>query len=73
MPLGEHIRDDMGSVHAEFHKFSMHRKGDINLSLFSFSKICTLEEQELRIFDYMKDVVLDEGIPTKFVSYFCEL
>ena len=73
MPLGELFRNGMRSMHTEFHEFSMHRKGDINLSLFSFSKICTLEEQELRRIDYMKDVVLDEGIPTKFVSYFCEL
>jgi hypothetical protein len=42
MPLGEQIRDDMWSAHAKFHEFSMYRKGDINLSLFSFSQICTM-------------------------------
>jgi hypothetical protein len=50
----------MRSAHAKFHEFSMHRKGDINLSLFSFP--------ELSRFDYMKDVVLDEGIPIKLNS-----
>jgi hypothetical protein len=48
----------------------MHRNEDINLSLFSFPEFCTLDEQELRIFDYMKDVVLDEAVPIKFNSYF---
>jgi hypothetical protein len=42
MPLGEQIRDDVRSMHANFHEFSMHRKGDMNLSLFSFSEICTM-------------------------------
>jgi hypothetical protein len=37
--------------------------------LFLFSEFCTLGKQELRIFDYMKDVVLDEVVPTKFNSY----
>jgi hypothetical protein len=64
MPIGEHIRDDMRSVHANVHEFSMHRDADMNSSLFSFSKFCTLEEQELR----MKDDVLDEGILTKLNS-----
>jgi hypothetical protein len=45
----------------------------MNLSLFSFSEFCTLDEQELRRFDYMKDVVLYEGVPTKFVSSVLEL
>jgi hypothetical protein len=40
MPLGEHIRDDMRSEHAKFYEFSMHKKGYINLSLFSFSEFC---------------------------------
>jgi hypothetical protein len=73
MKLGEYIRGYMTNVHSKFHAFSMHRDPVINLSLFSFSEFCTLEEQELRRFDYMKDVVLDEGIPTKFTSYFSEL
>jgi hypothetical protein len=65
MPLGEQIRDDMGSVHAKFQEFSMHRKGDINLSLFSFSEICRLAEPEFNRYDYKKVEVLDQGIPTK--------
>jgi hypothetical protein len=71
MPLDKHMRDVMKRVHAKFHEFSMHRDADINLSLFSFSKFCT--QQELSIFDYMKDVVLNEGIPTKSTLYFSEL
>jgi hypothetical protein len=51
----------------------MHRNDDMNLSLFLFSEFCTLEEQELRRFDYIKDVVLDEGILTKFILYFFNL
>jgi hypothetical protein len=51
----------------------MHRKGDIDLSFISFSKICRLNEQELRIPSYMKDVVLHERNPTKFILYFSEL
>jgi hypothetical protein len=42
MPLGELFRNDMRRMHAKFNEFSMHRKGDINLSLFFFSKICTM-------------------------------
>jgi hypothetical protein len=42
VPLGEQIKVDMRSTHTKFHEFSMHRKGDINLSLFSFSEICTM-------------------------------
>jgi hypothetical protein len=71
VPLDEHLWDDMRSLHAEFHEFIMHRKGDIDLSLFSFCKICRLKEQELRITSYMKDVVLE--ISTKFISYFLKL
>jgi hypothetical protein len=70
MPLGEHIRNEMRNMHAKCHEFSIHRNDDMDLSLFSFTEFCTLEEQELRIFDYMKDLVMDEGIPTKFISYF---
>jgi hypothetical protein len=51
----------------------MHRNGDIDLSLLSFSKIHRLNEQELRTTSYMKDVVLYEGIIAKFISYFSEL
>jgi hypothetical protein len=56
-----------------FYEFIMHRNGDIDLSLLSFSKIHRLNEQELRITSYMKDVVLYEGIIAKFISYFSEL
>jgi hypothetical protein len=42
----------------------------MNLSLFSFYEFRTLEEHELGKIDYMKDVVPDEGIPTKLNSYF---
>jgi hypothetical protein len=51
----------------------MHIKGDIDLSLLSFSKICRLNEQELRITSYMKNVVIYEGNPTEFISCFSEL
>jgi hypothetical protein len=34
MPLGEHIWDDMRNVHDKFHEFIMHRKVDMNFSLF---------------------------------------
>jgi hypothetical protein len=63
----------MRSIHAKFYEFIMHRKGDIDLSLLSFSTICRLNEQELRIDSCMKDVVLHEWILTKFISYFFEL
>jgi hypothetical protein len=43
-------------------------KEDMNLCLISFPEFCTPEEWELRRFDYMKDAVLDEGIPTKLNS-----
>jgi hypothetical protein len=56
-----------------FNEFIIHRKGDIALSLLSFSKICRLNEYELRITSYMKDVALYEGIIAKFISYFLEL
>jgi hypothetical protein len=72
MPIGEHFRDDTRSLHAEFHEFSMHRDADMNISLFYFFD-CILEEQELRRIDYMKDVVLDETIPIKFIAYFSKL
>jgi hypothetical protein len=54
MPLLEKIWDDMRSVHGKFHEFTMHIKGDISLSLFSFSEICTKEYYGSRIFEYMK-------------------
>jgi hypothetical protein len=47
--------------------------GFMYLSLFSFLEFCTLYKQELRRFDYMKDVVLDERIPTNLTSYFSDL
>jgi hypothetical protein len=72
VPPGELLRNDMRSIHAKFYEFSMHRKGDIDLSLLSFSEICRLNEQELRIASSMKDVVLYEEISTKFISYFSE-
>jgi hypothetical protein len=45
----------------------------MNLSLFSFYKFCTLEQQELRRIACMKDVVTYEGIPSKLNSYFSDL
>jgi hypothetical protein len=48
IPFGYLFSNDMGSMHDKFYKFSMHRKGDIDLSLFSFSEICRLKEQEIR-------------------------
>jgi hypothetical protein len=53
MPLGEQIRDDTRSAHAKFHKLSMHRKEDIDLSLFLFSEIYTIAKHEYRRFEYM--------------------
>jgi hypothetical protein len=73
VPLGEHIWDDLRSVHVKRHEFRKHRGGDMNLSSFSFSEFCTLEEQELGRIIYMKDVVLYEAVPTKFVLSFLEL
>jgi hypothetical protein len=59
-------------MHAKFHEFRNHRDEDMNLSLFSFSEFCTLEEQELGRIVYMKDVVLYEAVLTKFDSYFSD-
>jgi hypothetical protein len=73
IPLGEILRNDMRSMHVKFYEFIMHIKRDIDLSLLSFSKLCRLNEKELRITLYMKDVVLYEGILAKFISYFSEL
>jgi hypothetical protein len=72
MSLGEQIRDDIWSLHAKFHEFRKHRDEYMNLSLFSFSEFCTLEEQELGRIAYMKDVVLYEPVLTKFDSYFLD-
>jgi hypothetical protein len=44
----------------------------MNLSSFSFSEFSTLTKQEFRIIDYIKDVVSDEAVPTKFNSYFSD-
>jgi hypothetical protein len=63
----------MRNLHARFHEFSIHKNEDMNLSLFSFLEFCTLDEQELRRFYYMKDVGLDEWIPTNLTSYFSDL
>jgi hypothetical protein len=52
---------------------NMHRNEDMKLYLFSFPEFCTLDEQELRRFNYMKDIVLDEAVPTKFNLYFSYL
>jgi hypothetical protein len=54
MPLDERIRDGMRSMHDKFHEFSMHIKGDINLSLFPFFEICPKEYYGSRIIEYMK-------------------
>jgi hypothetical protein len=70
MPLAEHILDVIRRVHAKYHEFRRHRGGGTDLSSFSFSEFCTLEEPELSRTYYMKDVVLYEAIPTKFVSSF---
>jgi hypothetical protein len=42
MLLGEHIRNEIRNLHAKFNEFSMHKNEDMNLSLFSFSAICTI-------------------------------
>jgi hypothetical protein len=70
MPHSEQIKDDIWSLYAKFHEFRKHRGGDMNLSSFSFSEFCTLEDQELGRNAYMKDVVLYGGIPTKLNSCF---
>jgi hypothetical protein len=69
----EHMRDVIRIVHAKFHEFNMHRDEYMNLSLFLFYEICRLAEQEFSRFDYMKDEVLDEGIPTNLTSCFSDL
>jgi hypothetical protein len=63
----------MKSLHANVYEFSMHIKEEMNLSLFSFSEFCTLKEQELSRIAYMKDRVLYEAVPIKFVSSILEL
>jgi hypothetical protein len=72
MPFGKKIRDGIWSLHDKFYEFKKHRGGDTNLSSFSFSEFCILE-QELGKIDYMKDVVLYESVLTKFDSYFYDL
>jgi hypothetical protein len=54
MPLSEHIKDDMRRMHAMFHEFSRHRKGDINLSLFPFYEFCRMGQQESLRFENME-------------------
>jgi hypothetical protein len=61
------------NMHAKFHEFRMHKNDDMNLYLFSFPKFCTLDKQELRRLDYIKDVVLDKAVPIKFNSYFSDM
>jgi hypothetical protein len=68
LKLGYLLRNDMRSMHVKFYEFIMYRKGDIDLLLILFSKICRLNEHELRINSYMKDVVLYGGIPNKLIS-----
>jgi hypothetical protein len=43
VPFGELFRNDMESMHAKCYEFIKHRKGDIDLSLLSFSKFCRLK------------------------------
>jgi hypothetical protein len=71
-----------GAYKPSFVNLEKHRGGDMNLSSFSFSKFCTLEEQELERIGYMKDLknrvdlknrALYESVPTKFDSYFSDL
>jgi hypothetical protein len=44
VPLGDHLWDDMRSLHVKFHEFIMSGKEDIDLSLFSSSEIFRLKE-----------------------------
>jgi hypothetical protein len=69
MPLGEHIGDDMRDEHAKFYEFSIHRKVDINLSLFLFYEICTIGEYESRRFEYMTIKVLFKGFEIYFIIF----
>jgi hypothetical protein len=46
MPLGEHTQNDMRNMHAKFHEFSWHKKGDINLSSFPFYEFCRMGQHE---------------------------
>jgi hypothetical protein len=46
---------------------------EVQISLLYFFEFFTLEEQELWRIYWMKDVVLYESVPTKFVSPFLEL
>jgi hypothetical protein len=62
MPLGEWMRDNIWSVHENIHEFSIHIKGDINLSMYSFSEICTREYYGSRIFKYMKMMCRCRGL-----------
>jgi hypothetical protein len=58
VPLGEILCNDTRSMNAKFYEFIKLVRGDIDLSLLSFSKICRVNQEELRITYYMKDVVL---------------
>jgi hypothetical protein len=54
----------------QFYEFIMHIKGDIDLSLLSFSKIRRLNKQKLRITSYIKYVALYERIIKKLFHIF---
>jgi hypothetical protein len=54
MPLGDNISNDMRRIHAKFHEFSRHRKGDINLSSFPFYEFCRMGQQESLRFENME-------------------
>jgi hypothetical protein len=57
-------------MHAKFQEFSIHRSADMNIYLHYFFEFFILEDQELRRISNMKDLVLYEAVPTKFVSSF---
>ncbi len=73
MPLGEQIQDDMRNLNDKFHEFNTHIKEDIDLSLFSFSEICTLGEYESRIFEYMTIKILFKGFQRNLFHIFVSL
>jgi hypothetical protein len=63
----------MRSMHPKFHEFSMHIIVDMSISLLYFFEFFTLEEHKVGRISHMKDVVLYETVPIKFVSSFLEL
>jgi hypothetical protein len=54
MPLGEHTQNDMRNMHAKFHEFIWHKKGDINLSSFPFYEFCRMGQHESLRFENME-------------------